>query len=334
MAGSGVGAPARPVARIGCAAVCRALGEPQYGSAPSTAGTWLLIEHPGPWPAFGLPRDIPADVADLVGDAIALRIRPQLIRRPSDRRPVPPHRVYVGSAAGTDVWMERRELTDLRGLRELDLRALAAGRPAGFGEPVTEPLLLVCTHGRRDACCAQFGRPTAVALAERFGDPIWETTHVGGDRFAANLVCLPYGTYHGQVFAADAVRVGGAALRGEVDLGHYRGRAGMPAAVQAADYFARRFTGERRVLAIRALRRRAGADGAVAVDLDVAGRRLRVVVRAAPAGCPRLTSCSEGAIGDPVEYTLDRIEEPAAQRGGEPVLSAAALDARLSRQAR
>ena len=46
------------------------------------------------------------------------------------------------------------------------------------------PLLLVCTHGRRDACCAQFGRPTAMALARRYGTAVWETTHVGGDRFA------------------------------------------------------------------------------------------------------------------------------------------------------
>jgi hypothetical protein len=308
------------VTRIGCAAVCRALGEPLRASAPATSAAWLLIEHNGPWPAFGLPADVPAEVADLVGEALALRVRPQLIRRPVDRPRVPARRVYVAWTRGDDVWLERRDLADLRHLRELDLRALARGLRPGLGAAARSPLLLVCTHGRRDACCAQFGRPAAVALAGRYGDAVWETTHVGGDRFAANLVCLPFGTYHGRMDAPAAVRVGGEALRGRVDLDHYRGRAGSPPAVQAADYFARRATGVRDALAVRQtgpvsragpVSQRPRPGGPVAVDLEVAGQALRVVVRARPAGCPRLTSCSEGSVGDPAEYVLERIDEPA-----------------------
>jgi hypothetical protein len=56
--------------------------------------------------------------------------------------------------------------------------------------------------------------------------PVWETTHVGGDRFAANLVCLPDGTYHGTLDRGSAVEVALGCLRGEVAEAFYRGRAG------------------------------------------------------------------------------------------------------------
>jgi hypothetical protein len=301
------------VGRVGCAAVCRGLREPLQGSAPPAAASWLLVEHPGPWPPFGLPGDLPPEAATALERADALGIRPQLIRRPSTRRSGPPHQAYAASARGGDVWLEGRELSDLRALAALDLHALAEGRRPGLGGTATDPLLLVCTHGRRDACCAEFGRPTAMALADRHGNAVWETTHVGGDRFAANVVCLPYGTYHGQVRPASAARVGDAALRGEVDLEHYRGRAGMPAAAQAADWYARQATRERAALGVR-LVGQSGQDaaGRVSVDLEVAGRAVRLIVRARRSGCPRLTSCAPGSLSDPLEFDLERIAELAA----------------------
>ena len=48
-----------------------------------------------------------------------------------------------------------------------------------------EPMLLVCTHGVHDTCCAVRGRPVAAALARRWPEATWECSHVGGDRFAA-----------------------------------------------------------------------------------------------------------------------------------------------------
>jgi hypothetical protein len=48
-------------------------------------------------------------------------------------------------------------------------------------------------------CCARLGVPLAQALAARHPGPVWETTPVGGHRFAANLVLLPHGLYYGPV---------------------------------------------------------------------------------------------------------------------------------------
>ncbi|MDI2131232.1 sucrase ferredoxin [Yinghuangia seranimata] len=295
-----------------CAAVARALGESVLGSAPETCDAWLLVEHPGPWPAYDIPASVPRDVAEFLDRLPAFRIRPQLVRRPGARRPVPPHQIYVaysGGPRGAEVWLEEREVADLRELFDLDLGAVSRGERPRWGTPRTDPVLLVCTHGKREPCCARFGRPTVRALHDAYGEPVWETTHVGGDRFAANVVALPHGTYHGMVTEPAAAEVGAACLRGEVSLAHYRGRMGVPAAVQAAEWFARNHTGAVEVGAVRPLAHVDGVDGGATVDLVAGGRLFQVTVRTARTGCPRLTSCSQGAVTDPDEFVLDELRE-------------------------
>ncbi|MFI0349180.1 sucrase ferredoxin [Actinomadura sp. 9N407] len=216
---------------------------PCLASATAKARSWLLIEHPGPWPERIESLTSPAPIAEAVRAALAAGVRPQLIRRPGRRRRIPPVQVYAGFSDGGpdggEVWLEGRELADPAELAGLDLRALAAGERPGFGEPVDDPVLLVCTHGRRNACCARTGAPLARHLSERFGSFIWETSHVGGDRYAANLVCLPHALYYGDLGPDEATAAVEAYLNGQVRLAHLRGRAGRPEPVQAAEHFVR-----------------------------------------------------------------------------------------------
>jgi hypothetical protein len=211
-------------------------------SATTKARSWLLIEHPGPWPERIERLTEPEPIATAVSAAARLGIRPQLIRRTGRRRAGTPVQVFAGWSEGTDVWLESRTLETPSGLADLDLSALAAGDRPGFGDPVTDPVLLVCTHGRRNVCCARTGGPLARRLSARYGPLVWETTHVGGDRFAANLVCLPHGLYYGQLDSASAVEAVEAYLRGEVSLDRLRGRAGLPEVAQAAEHFVRTHT--------------------------------------------------------------------------------------------
>jgi hypothetical protein len=213
----------------GCAALCRAACESPFNTAPPRARGWLLVEHPGPWPAFGWPADLPPEARTALAAAPEHAVRPQLIRRP-DRtgRRADPHRTVLtaGGPRGAR-WLERHTTDDLATLAKLDLARLAGGGPPGFGELVADRILIVCTHAKRDACCARFGAPVARDLAAR-GLPVWETTHLGGDRFAANLVCLPEGTYHGMLDQTSAPEVAAACLRGAVSEPYYRGTAGEP----------------------------------------------------------------------------------------------------------
>lgn len=222
-------------------AECHAGRRPCLASA--TAGTrgWLLIEHPGPWRAEIDETPLPAPLAEAVRRAREQGVRPQLIRRPGRRRATPPLRVYAGRS-GPRAWLETRELAAPEEIAALDLAAVADGRSPRFGAPTGEPVLLVCTHGRHNACCARLGGPLARRLHERFAD-VWETTHVGGDRYAANLVCLPHGLYYGDLDERRAKTAAEEYCRGRVVLEGYRGRVGLPEPVQAAEHFVRARSG-------------------------------------------------------------------------------------------
>lgn len=249
---------------------------PCLASATTGARAWLLVEHPGPWAEHVEEMELPAPLADAVSAAVRHGVRPQLIRRPGRRRATPPLRVYAGWS-GDDPWLEERELADPAEIAALDLAAVGAGRAPGFGTPAA-PLFLVCTHGRRNACCARTGAPLARALQERFGEPVWETTHVGGDRYAANLVCLPHGLYYGDLDEAHAITAAEAYQRGEVALDRLRGRGGMPEPVQAAEHFVRARTG---VVGVDGVTTESMKGEVAVVRAEAA--RYRVTVERAPA---------------------------------------------------
>jgi hypothetical protein len=116
------------------------------------------------------------------------------------------------------------------------VKDLAAGSAPSFGSPAGEPVFLVCTHAQRSLCCSRYGVPLARALAVRHPGQVWETTHVGGHRFAANLVILPHGLFYGPVGLETATAAIGAYQRGAVALDRYRGRAGTPRPGQEADH--------------------------------------------------------------------------------------------------
>jgi hypothetical protein len=193
---------------------------------------------PGPWPSSDCPSDLPAEVVEVLGRATAAGVRPQLVRPVRDRRR-DAALVVVASCRPGGRWLERRVLSDLRELADLDVAALAVGVAPGFGTPSVDPTVLVCTHGRRDVCCARLGRPLALLLDEQLPGSVWETTHVGGDRFAPNVVSLPDGSYHGGVGLAEVPALAEALVDGRVLLPFFRGRAGATVAVQAAEQFLR-----------------------------------------------------------------------------------------------
>jgi hypothetical protein len=271
-----------------CATLSRALSEPLYGTASRVRG-WVLLEQPGPWGREAvtesrLDRDL-SRALDRAAAAAHLRLL--LIRRPG-RGASQPHACFVAHTSRGRRWLERRRLDDPAELLELDMAAVVAGERPGFGEEVAEPLYLVCTNGRHDRCCATYGRPLALALAAGHGELIWESSHVGGDRFAGNLVCLPDGHYFGRVGPADAARVVGLHRKGSIDLAHWRGCCTDPPVVQAAEWFARRRTGLLGVGDLDLLGRERLEGGVEAVRFGrPGGATLRVLLRATRSAAPR-----------------------------------------------
>jgi hypothetical protein len=288
-----------------CATLSRALGEPLYGTASRVRG-WVLLEQPGPWgrDAVTESRLDPGLARALDRAAAAAHLRLLLIRRPG-RGASQPHTCFVAHTSRAGRWLERRRLDDPAELLELDMARVVAGERPGFGEDVTEPVYLVCTNGRHDRCCATYGRPLALALQASHGELVWESSHVGGDRFAGNLVCLPGGHYFGRVGPDDAERVVALHRKGTIDLDHYRGCCVDPPAVQAAEWFARSRTGLTGVGDLELAGRDRLAQDVHAVRFRrPGGGILRVLVRATRTADPRLLTCHSALPEPPMSVEL------------------------------
>lgn len=213
-----------------------ALAEPMPGTAAHDRA-FLLVEHRSPWgrKAFEESRWIPEAVRDgLAARAAAAGVRVQLIRRHRDRSSADGFAVFLGYADPAAPWLATAVLSRPDDLDGIPLDGPEAGVPDGF-TPHPDPLLLVCTNGRRDACCAERGRPLAAALAKAFPEHTWETSHLGGHRFAGAMMALPSGLSYGRVGPEAGVRIGELTLDGRLDVRHLRGRAAYPPAVQAAE---------------------------------------------------------------------------------------------------
>jgi hypothetical protein len=216
-----------------CAAIS-AVDEPLPGTAAQVTA-WLCLEHPGPWgrdvfagEAFGpqLSERLQAHV-----DAAGVRLL--LIRRPGRSEPQAVRTVLFARSAPDGSWCERIEVASPEDLLDLDLTATVS--PPRLGEPVTEPVVLVCAHGKRDLCCAVLGRPVAAELSERFGDAVWECSHTGGHRFAPSMILLPTGYTYGRLGPSESIDAVDAAARDEVYLQGLRGRSCWSPAGQVAE---------------------------------------------------------------------------------------------------
>jgi hypothetical protein len=237
-----------------CSLRSLAADEPLAGTA-STIRYWLLIEHAGPWGRDGLldarlPADLGRELRALERRSDA---RVLLIRKPHRVPEYDDGTVLCFAVDTHDAWLGFAAIATIENALDLDPheRSSFASTP--------QPLFVVCTHGRRDPCCAERGRPLAERLAASFPEVTWESTHVGGDRFAGNLVAFPHGLYHGRVEPDEGPEIASGYGEGRIArLDRYRGRSSDPRHVQAAEH---------------ALRDRLGLDRIDAVVRERSARR-------------------------------------------------------------
>ena len=263
---------------------------PAPGTAPR-AGFWIALEQNGSWGRQ-------AAVESHLDPELGQRLRDDcsrrggtfvLIRRPTAHADVTtPHRQLLVAYAGESPWLLRATLAHgplSDPLDRLDLEAVARGDEASVRAQLPElqvgaPVLLVCTNGRRDQCCAVRGRRVALdaaallsgrvgatsvtpasALGRRSPAPsdetpadaaqvvVWESSHLGGHRFAATGLLLPVGRAVARldptlaaalVTAASAGRMPAAVL----DPRHDRGATRLPPPAQVAEHAVRARCGD------------------------------------------------------------------------------------------
>ncbi|MGV0343302.1 sucrase ferredoxin [Corynebacterium lehmanniae] len=182
--------------------------EPLPGTA-KPGSVYVLFEWPEAW-----PRDVMGDAA--LGEELTAKLAPMLeahdatlllIRHPTrEGRNISDHHLYLVFA--DEAVTEVKHVDSPDELLELDL----SGPGRNGAERRERPLLLICTHAKRDRCCAAKGRPLLNELHARhpFGpgnDVVWETSHIKGHRFAPTMLLLPWAYSFGRmnIEAADAM---------------------------------------------------------------------------------------------------------------------------------
>ena len=241
-----------------------------FGTA-STAQAWLLLEYNGPWTEDLLAgSDLPDEAKRVLAAAVDGSPETRLLFIRNDLRGKAGLAFYVAYARERQRALYRYDLDDYRDLRSIDVTGLASGAAVDTSHAVDAPLYLVCVDGKHDKCCAKFGLPVYRELVRAAGLVVWQSSHVGGDRFAANVVCLPSGVYYGRVEPNEADRIVRDTAAGYVYLPRFRGRACYGFAAQAAEYFARVAGGIEQldVLTVEDVSR---ADGLVHVRLREGG---------------------------------------------------------------
>lgn len=212
-----------------CAEVARAEDEPMPGTA-DVVDVWIMLEYLPAWTAKAtsdnaLAASTRAWLTRLSDDVVASGLKPrlQLIRRPEiDRRGVT---LMIASHDG----LHRVEASDYDALTMHSLDDVLEVTPLRAHQ------YFVCTNGQRDVCCARFGLPTYAALRERVGERVWQTTHVGGHRFAPNVLTLPRAALYGRVQPGDVDAFVDAIEHDKLAPKWLRGRTHHRAEVQAAE---------------------------------------------------------------------------------------------------
>lgn len=202
-----------------------AVDEPLEGTAAEVRG-WVCLEFTAAW-----GRDVLDGTAlgeelatELSRRADAADVRIMFIRHPGRSEPLTSgHTVLLARTHPDDSWCERVKIDTPFDLLDIDFAVLAGPAP-GLGDRVEEPMVLVCAHGKRDQCCAVFGRPVAAELVRSFGEHVWECSHTGGHRFAPSMILLPSGYTYGRLSEADSLEAVESAMSGSVYLPGLRGR--------------------------------------------------------------------------------------------------------------
>ena len=267
---------------MSCSALSAAAGIPLAGTA-KLGEHWLLLEHRAPW-----GRDALEDSGLAVQLAQALLESGRnvlLLRRPG--RPQGSPIAFAARTAEAGSTLVRLELGRLEDVLDVD--------PDRDGVPVAGQLVLVCTHARRDACCATHGVPAYNALRRHLRDGmLWRSSHQGGHRFAANVLALPDGIQLGRVEPAAAAEVAAALADGRIPLPFYRGRTLHAREVQAADAAVRTELGLDRVDDVRLL---AHHGSRIVLDTPRGPVDVSVVEREGP---PLPASCGNDAEPTPI----------------------------------
>ena len=270
-------------ARRYCSALARADGAVLIGTA-DPVDVWVLLEYNAVWRARALQDNSLSPAVNewlkkavpAIESALGCKARLLFIRQSADAQSAV-KKLFVVRSGERAGGVSAVDLPDYDALLAIDPATLARdpdgpARARSGAVAFDQPLYLVCTNGQRDLCCARFGLPVYEQLAQQYGASVWQTTHVGGHRYAPNLICLPEGLVYGFADTTVAPALVQATRNAQLQLEQLRGRSCYSAIGQVAELAVRRHFGELGLRALHLLEEQQLEPGRWRLSFEVATR--------------------------------------------------------------
>lgn len=295
-----------------CSALSNNINEPLYATV-SPNRFWFMLEVDRPWGAkalleSNLSSEVLGYLSEITNKLDSSRVL--LLRQPTANK-TSVINFFIAIADEINPALYAFSLEKYENLLDLNLPELVQN-PQGLAENISDKAIyLVCTNGRRDPCCASNGLPVYQSLAQTFGSAVWQTSHVGGHRFSANLVCMPHALFYGRVDPTSASELVSSYEQGKMIKEHYRGRACYPKPIQAAEYFVRNHYKVRQISALKLLDfLNVSENENVSIVLnEQTGEKYTTRIRYKPEAYSILSSCRDTQNSSTPAYTLLKIEK-------------------------
>ena len=197
---------------------CSLYDDEALGGTAGRATAWLALEHVGQWGRDVLDGSaLGEELSAALGEATSraglkfLLIRQagregRVLHGAQDDSGTPTHRVLYAISTPGEEKLYSFSVSTPEQLLDLPLDNPEALIQATGAELMDSPAILVCTHSKRDRCCALRGRPIAAHLADILPpNVVWECSHTGGHRFAPVGIMLPTGYTYGRLSEPSAL---------------------------------------------------------------------------------------------------------------------------------
>ncbi|AFY82820.1 sucrase ferredoxin [Oscillatoria acuminata] len=198
------------MSHISCSELTRQSGNSLSGTA-LTYENYLLVECPPPWNSYDLETPRIPDNLRAVGNEIygnkPVKNRILLIYNPLYHQENTLRVLTFRKPGGSVLGYVGQEffVSDINEVASLAHHCFTSPREKLEKNHLKTRDILICTHGQNDRCCARYGNPLyrqALKIIEDLSLTnlrIWQTSHIGGHRFAPIAVAFPDGRYYGQI---------------------------------------------------------------------------------------------------------------------------------------
>lgn len=287
--------------QVTCSASSLEAGDSLIGSAPHRR-LWLLLEVDAPWgPQALADSDLPPAAREHLEAFLAATPEAGIlfIRQQPARAGL---RLFLAVGDARFPALYALTLERYEDLLSLDFASLARGERPEYRDD--EPLFLICTHGKRDQCCALAGMPVYAALRERVGERAWRCSHIGGHRFAPTMVFLPEGLCYGRMPLEALDDVLDRHGSGQLEPRWLRGRSAWPQPAQAAATLLRQRDDLAAIDGLQLLELQSDGEERWTVTFDAPGATSQVRLRRLTGTGTYRSSCIGDKVAAPVSWEL------------------------------